>query len=63
MYNGKSRHIRYRHNTIRQLFLTRVIYLDYVKSTDNIADTLTKELDRRLVEKLSKGMRLKPIEE
>ena len=63
MYNGKSRHIRCRHNTIRQLFLTRVISLDYVKSKDNIADTLTKELDRRLVEKLSKGMRLKPIEE
>ena len=43
MYNGKSRHIHCRHNTInRQLLSTRVISLDYVKSKDNIADPLTK---------------------
>ena len=63
MYNGKSRHIRRRHNTIRQLLSTEVIFLDYVKSKDNIADLLTKGLNRELVEKLSKGMRLKPIKE
>ena len=45
MYNGKSRHIC-RHNTIRQLLSTRVISLDYVKSKDNIADPLTKRLNR-----------------
>ena len=28
MYIGKSRHIRRRHNTIRQLLLTKVISLD-----------------------------------
>ena len=32
MYNGKSRHIRRRHNTIRQLISTGVISVDYVKS-------------------------------
>ena len=32
MYNGKSRHIRRRYNTIRQLLSTGVISLDYVKS-------------------------------
>ncbi|KAL6312007.1 hypothetical protein AAG906_017660 [Vitis piasezkii] len=42
MYNGKSRHIRRRHNTIKQLLSTRVISMDYVKSKDNIADPLTK---------------------
>ncbi|RVW12910.1 Retrovirus-related Pol polyprotein from transposon TNT 1-94 [Vitis vinifera] len=42
MYNGKSRHIRRRHNTIRQLLSTGVISVDYVKSKDNIADRLTK---------------------
>ena len=63
MYNGKSRHIRRRHNTIRKLLSIGVISLDYIKSKDNIADLLTKGLNRELVEKSSKGMRLKPIKE
>ncbi|WJZ87171.1 hypothetical protein VitviT2T_006572 [Vitis vinifera] len=63
MYNGKSKHIRRRHNTIRQLLSTGVISVDYVKSKDNIADPLTKGLNRELVEKSSRGMRLKPIKE
>ena len=42
MYNGKSRHIRCRHNTIRQLLSIGVICVDCVKSNDNIADSLTK---------------------
>ena len=61
MYNGKSRHICRRHNTIRQLISTGVISVDYVKSKDNIADPLTKGLNRELVEKSSRGMGLKPI--
>ena len=60
MYNGKSRHIRRRHNTIRQLLSIGVISVDFVKSKDNIADPLTKGLNGDLVEKSSKGMRLKP---
>ena len=63
MYNGKSRHIRRRHNTIKQQLSTGVIYLDYIKSKDNIADPLTKWLNRELVEKSSKGIRLKPVKE
>ena len=63
MYNGKSRHIRRRHNTIKQQLSTGVISIDYVKSKDNIADPLTKGLNRELVEKSSKGMRLKPVKE
>ena len=59
MYNGKSRHIYCKHNTIRQLLSTGVISVDYVKSKDNIVDPLTKGLNRELVEKSSKGMRLK----
>ncbi|RVW86309.1 Retrovirus-related Pol polyprotein from transposon TNT 1-94 [Vitis vinifera] len=51
MYNGKYRHIRRRHNTIRQLLSIGVISVDYVKSKDNIADPLTKGLNRELVEK------------
>ncbi|XP_073057052.1 secreted RxLR effector protein 161-like [Primulina eburnea] len=62
MYNGKSRHVRRRHNTIRQLLSTGIISVDYVKSKDNIADPLTKGLNRELVAKMSRGMRLETIE-
>ncbi|KAK4381939.1 Retrovirus-related Pol polyprotein from transposon TNT 1-94 [Sesamum angolense] len=41
MYNGKSRHIRRRHNTIRQLISSGIISIDYIKSKDNLADSLT----------------------
>ena len=58
LYNGKSRHIRRRHNNIRQLLLIGVISIDFVKSKDNIADPLTKGLNGDLVEKSLKGMRL-----
>ena len=61
MYNGKSRHIRRRHNTIRQLLSTGVITVDYVKSKDNIADPLTKALNRELVAKMAIEMGLKPL--
>ena len=35
MYNGKSRHIRRRHNTVRQLLSNEIISIDYIKSKDN----------------------------
>ncbi|GJQ96280.1 retrotransposon protein, putative, ty1-copia subclass [Tanacetum coccineum] len=63
MYNGKFRHIRRRHNSIRQLLSTGVISIDYVVSKDNIADQFTKGLSRELVSKSSKGMGLKPLKE
>ena len=63
MYNGKSRHIRPRHNTITQLLSTMAISLDYIKSKDYITNPLTKRLNRELVEKSSRGMGLKPIKE
>ena len=61
MYNGKSRHIRRWHNTVRQLLSNGIISFEYVKSKDNIADPLIKGLARELVENSSRGMRLKPI--
>ena len=63
MYNGKSRHIRRKLNIIRQLLSTGVISLNYVKYKDNIMDPLSKGLNIKLVEKLWRGMRLKPIKE
>ncbi|PHT58569.1 hypothetical protein CQW23_00932 [Capsicum baccatum] len=60
MYNGKSHHIRRRHNTIRELFSSGIITIDYVKSKDNMSDPLTKGLSREGVERTSKGMGLRP---
>ncbi|KAL0712010.1 hypothetical protein Bca4012_018988 [Brassica carinata] len=61
LYNGKSRHIRRRYKTIRQLISNGVITIDYIKSADNLADPFTKGLPRDVVAKSSKGMVLKPI--
>ena len=46
MYNGKSHHIRRRHNTVRELLSSGIITVDYVKSKDNLSDPLTKGLSR-----------------
>jgi hypothetical protein len=59
LYNGKSRHIRRRHNTVRHLITTGVISVDYVKSLDNLADPLTKGLNRDQMNKLLEGMGVK----
>ena len=59
MYKGKSRHIRWRHNTVRQLLSSEIITIDYVKSSDNVSDPLTKGLVREAVERSSKGMDLR----
>ena len=63
MYNDSSRHIRHGRNTIRQQLSTGVISLDYVNSEDNIVDPQTKWLNGGLVEKSSKGIRLKLVKE
>ncbi|PHT51037.1 hypothetical protein CQW23_10784 [Capsicum baccatum] len=60
MYNGKSRHIRQRHETVRELISSGIITVDYVKSKDNVLDPLTKGLSREGVERTSKGMGLRP---
>lgn len=61
LYNGKSRHIRRRHKTIRHLISTGVISVNYIKSADNLADPFTKGLPRDQVLKSSKGMGLLPM--
>lgn len=62
MYNSKSQHIHRRYNTIRKLLSTSVITINYVKSNDNIDDSLTKALNRELVTKMAMGMGLNPME-
>ncbi|PHU04470.1 hypothetical protein BC332_25292 [Capsicum chinense] len=59
MYNGKSRHIRRRNNTVRELLSSGIITVDYVKSNDNMSDPLTKGLSREGVERTSKEMSLR----
>ncbi|XXG85520.1 hypothetical protein AAC387_Pa11g0582 [Persea americana] len=59
--NGKSRHIRRRHNTVRQLLSNGIMTIQYIKSIDNIADPFTKSLAREQVNRSSKGMGLEPM--
>ena len=59
--NGKNRHIRLRNEVMKQLLNDGIISIDYVKSKVNLADPLTKSLERKLILKISSGMGLKPI--
>ena len=63
MYNSKSRHIRRRHNTVRQLLSNGIMTIEYIKSIDNIADPFTKGLAREQVNRSSRRMGLKPMNE
>ena len=60
IYNEKSRHIRLRHNIVRQLIGNDVMSLDFVRSKRNLADPLTKPLVRRLVSEIFRGIGLIP---
>ncbi|KAA0041272.1 putative Polyprotein [Cucumis melo var. makuwa] len=43
-YNGKRRQIHRKHSTLRELLTTGAVIVDYVRSDDNLADPLTKDL-------------------
>ncbi len=60
IYNGKSRHIGLRHSYVKDLIVNGVITIDFVKTTQNLVDPLTKVLVKDLVFKTSRGMGLKP---
>ncbi|GJV27571.1 zinc finger, CCHC-type containing protein [Tanacetum coccineum] len=59
MYNGKSRHLGFRHSIIRELITNRVVSIEFVRSQQNLADHLTKGLARDLVIKSAERMGLK----
>ena len=63
VYNGKSRHIRRKHNTIGRLLYNGIISIQYVKSKGNIVDPLTKGLPREQIEFTMRGMGLKLVNE
>ncbi|GJX43983.1 retrovirus-related pol polyprotein from transposon TNT 1-94 [Tanacetum coccineum] len=60
VYNGKSRHLRLRHNYVRQLVENGTLSVVYVKSCRNLAYPLTKPLTRDLVSVTTRDMGLKP---
>ena len=55
IFNGKNRHIRRRHDIVRQLLETWVISLGFVRLELNLVDSLTKPLNKKLVEETSRG--------
>ncbi|XP_071939024.1 uncharacterized protein [Coffea arabica] len=59
-YNCKSRHMRLRHDVVKQLFRDGIISIDYVKSELNLADPLTKPVGRKLILQTTKEMGLRP---
>jgi len=48
---------------VRELIINGVITIDYVKSSQNLADPFTTGLQRDLVNKISRGRELKPMTE
>jgi hypothetical protein len=61
IYNGKSRHIHHKYNTIKHLLWSEIISIDFVKSKKNIVDPLTKGFLREFVYNLRRGTSLKPL--
>ncbi|XP_071900903.1 uncharacterized protein [Coffea arabica] len=59
-YNCKSRHMRLRHDVVKQLLRDGIISIDYVKSELNLADPLTKPVGRKLILQTTKEMGLRP---
>nr|KAJ0228624.1 hypothetical protein LSAT_V11C100040890 [Lactuca sativa] len=59
VYNGKSRHLGVRHSMSRELIMTGVISVEFVRTQLNLADHLTKVLARDLVQKaaIEKGLK------
>ena len=46
VYNGKKRHIRIRHESVRQFLVNGVVSLDYVRAEKNLADRFLLPLIR-----------------
>ena len=59
--NMKStRHVKRRLKSVRKLRNARVIALDYVHTSNNLADQFTKGLSRNMIESASREMGLRP---
>lgn len=49
VYNETFRHIEYRHSYVKDLILDGLITIDFVRSSQNLANPLTKRLAKDLV--------------
>nr|GEW58939.1 zinc finger, CCHC-type [Tanacetum cinerariifolium] len=49
MYNGKSRHLGVRHSMICELITNEVVSIEFVRSQQNLADHLTKEVAGNII--------------
>ena len=61
MYNGNSWPICHRHNTIKHLLSSRIIFIEYIRFKENIMDPLTKTLTREQDNWSSRAMGLLPL--
>ena len=61
-YNGKSRPIRRKYNTVLSYLSSGIITVNYIKSNDNLADPFTKALAKDRVWNTLRGIGLKSIE-
>jgi hypothetical protein len=55
-----TRHVKQRLKSIRKLRNSRVIVLDYVHTSKNLADQFTKDLSRNMIEGASRELGLRP---
>ena len=60
-YNGKRRQIRRKHSTIRECISNGAVRVDFVRTNENLADPLTKGLNREKVRETSSRMGLMSI--
>ena len=61
-YNGNTRSIRRKHNTVQSYLSSGIITVDYIKFNDNLVDPFTKALAKDRVWNTSRGMGIKSIE-
>jgi len=60
-YNGKRRHIRQKHITIRECISSGAVRVDFVRTNENVVNPFTKGLNREKFRETSSRMGLIPI--
>ena len=56
-----KRHVKRRLKSVRNLRNSGVIALDYIHTSNNLADQFTKGLSRNVIESASREMGLRPV--
>lgn len=58
---AKNPAVTIRHEAVRHLILNGVLTLEFIRSEKNLADPLTKGLNRKVVLESSRGIGLRPV--